>query len=234
MMDYLLIERVLSGTESAAKSNAKERDFCAKYKPAFDIGRMAHRFTQGYYAHQALIDAGSDERANALVETTGTVARKDGTKHVFDMRHYLDYGRTAIVDDLQQVWLIGALIAAGDRLESSQPYYLSRAPLLEFVFHLRNAAAHGGGFHFTTRSGNPRGIERLKRYEAHNKEAQHRTADFEIMPSVEGLPLFAFMGAADVIDVLTLVEIYLTRIRERINSGELLDDGSLVVRPPRP
>jgi len=111
-MDCLLIERVLSGTESAASLNAEERDFCVKYKPAFDIGRMAHRFAQGYYAHQAMIDAGSDERANALIETVGTVARKDGTKHVFDMQHYLDYGRTAVVADLQQIWLIGALTDA--------------------------------------------------------------------------------------------------------------------------
>jgi len=134
---------------------------------------------------------------------------------------------------LQRVWLIGALIAVGDALEASDPYYLSRAPLLELIFHLRNAAAHRGRFHFTI-NGQPRGIKRLKRYDAHNKEAQHRTTDFEITPIMEALPLFDFMGPADVIDVLTGVEIYLTRIRERINSSELLDDGSLVVRSPRP
>jgi hypothetical protein len=229
MNDYLLIESVLSGTEPAEKLNALERNFCAKYKLNFEIGRMAGRLAQGYFAHKALIDMATDPRADALVAAVGDVSRKDGTKHTFDMRHYLDYGRTEIVDDVQRVWLIGSLIALGDKFDEATPRYLSRSPLLELVYHLRNAAAHGSKFHFLDF-----GIERLKRYEAHNKEAQVKSAVFEVTPNLDKMGLFDFIGPGDVLDVLQSVEVYLTRIRERRQSGELSDDGVLAVRPPHP
>jgi len=228
MNDYLLIERVLSGTAPIDKLNATEQNFCVRYGPVFEIGRMAGRMARGYYAHKTLIDVASDPRANALVADTGGVPRKDGTKHVYDMRHYLEYGRTAIVDDLERIWLSGALIAVGDQLDASKPRYLSRAPLLELVYHLRNAAAHGNKFHLLEA-----GVKRLKRYEAHNKEAQVKNSNFEIKPDTKGPLLFEFMKPGDVLDILQSVEVYLTRIRERRKSGELLDDGSLVVRLPR-
>lgn len=229
MNDYLLIERVLSGVVPVDKLNTAEKDFCAKYGPVFEIGRIAGRMAQGYYAHKTLIEVASDPRANALVADTGGVTRKDGTKHVYDMHHYLDYGRTAIVDDLERIWLSGALIAVGDKLDASKPRYLSRAPLLELIYHLRNAAAHGNKFHLLKN-----GIDCLKRYEAHNKEALVKTSEFEIKPDTKGPLFFDFMGPGDVLDILQSVEVYFTRIRERRKSGELLDDGSLVVRPPRP
>jgi hypothetical protein len=62
--DYLLIERVLLGTEPADKLDAQEREFCAKYKPAFEIGRMAGRLAQGYLAHGALYHAGLRSNGN--------------------------------------------------------------------------------------------------------------------------------------------------------------------------
>ena len=229
MSDYLLIEKVLSGTEPADKLNAQERNFCAKYKPTFEIGRMAGRLAQGYFAHKALIDVATDPHAHAVVAAVGDVSRKDGTKHTFDMRHYLGYGRTEIVDDVGRVWLIGALIAVGDKFDAATPRYLSRAPLLELVYHLRNAAAHGSKFHFLDF-----GTVRLKQYEAHNKEAQVKSAVFEVTPNLDKTGLFDFMGPGDVLDVLQSVEVYLTRIRERRQSGELSGDGVLAVRPTRP
>jgi hypothetical protein len=64
-------------------------------------------------------------------------------------------------------------------------------------------------------------------------EARRMAANFA-KPDTNGLLLFDFMGPGDVLDVLQSVEVYLTRIRERRQSGELSDDGVLVVRPPRP
>jgi hypothetical protein len=232
MADYLLIERALSGVVPIDKLNTKEREFCAKYRPVFEIGQMAGRMAQGYYAHKALIEVASDPRASSLASPLGDVTRRDGTKHVYDMRHYLDFGRTAIVDDLERIWLVGALIAIGDKL--SDCCYLSHAPLLELIYHLRNGIAHGNKFTFYVGGSKP-GLDRLRKYEAHNKEAQVKGAEFEIVPAVEGRAvLFDFMGPGDVLDLLQSVEVYFTRIRERRASGELLDDATLVVRSSRP
>lgn len=229
--DYLLIERALSGVAPIDKLSASEKDFCVKYKSVFEIGQIAGRMAQGYYAHKTLIEVASNP-ASSVVSTLGDVTRKDGTKHVFDMRHYLDYGRSAIVDDLERVWLVGALIAVGDKLSDFK--YLSRAPLLELVYHLRNGIAHGNKFTFQVRGRKP-GLDRLRKYEAHNKEAHVKAAQFEITPGLEGQTvLFDFMGPGDFLDVLKSVEVYFTRIRERLASGELLDNGTLVRRLPRP
>jgi hypothetical protein len=126
--------------------------------------------------------------------------------------------------------LAGALIAIGDALSNITPYYLSRAPLLELLFHLRNGVAHGNKFNLTKK-----GLRRLHEYDAHNGEAQIKTRMFQIRPTLKGQSmLFDFMGPGDFLDLLQSVEVYLTRIRERRASGELLDDGTLVVRQPRP
>jgi hypothetical protein len=93
--------------------------------------------------------------------------------------------------------------------------YLTRTPLLELVRHLRNAVAHGGKF-------NIKHPQQLARYPAHNRDAGIKATVFEITPQLNGCEvLFDFIGAADVLDVLASVEIYLTRIREREAAGEL-------------
>jgi hypothetical protein len=215
MIDYLLIERALMGSLPLDQLNSDEKDFCDNYRSIFEIGRLAHRMAQGYYAHKVAIEVAKDPRADALVSSADDgVSRKDGTGHVYNRQHYLDYARAnpEMVDDLKRVWLVGSLIAVGDALSDHD--YLTRAPLLELIYHLRNGVAHGNMFTFKVGQDTP-GLRRLKKAPANNGQARVKTAEFAIHGNLEGEHiLFDFMDAGDVLDLLMSVEIYLTRIRE--------------------
>jgi hypothetical protein len=212
------------GSLEVNELNSEEADFCRKYRPAFEIGRMAARMYQGYYAHKAAIEIANSPGANGLIPNQsppgqavpiGEVFRRDGTGHVYDFRHYLDYARTNphMADDLERVWIIGALIAVGDALDKRG--YLNRVPLLELVRHLRNGIAHGNAFNIK----NP---DQLAKFPAHNREALVKSAAFEITAQLNGkIVLFDFMVPADILDLLMSVETYLTRIRERHAAKEL-------------
>lgn len=121
-LNYLLIERALSGSLPIDQLNPEEREFSQKYKPAFQVGRLAHRMAQGYYAHTAAIEVAKGPHAKALASETplgqiaSYVTRKDGTQHTFDLPHYLSQAHTnpEIVDELPRVWLVGSLLAVGD------------------------------------------------------------------------------------------------------------------------
>jgi hypothetical protein len=116
---------------------------------AFDIGKMAHRMAEGYYIHLAAIQVARDPRAIALspnaapgqIVPVGYVFRKDDIPHAFHFTHYLD--RTGsdpdMFDDLNRLWLVGALLAVGDAL--SRHGYFDHAPELELLRHLRNGVA---------------------------------------------------------------------------------------------
>jgi hypothetical protein len=182
---------------------------------AFDIGQTTERLAQGYYMHWAAIRVASHPRAVALspngqIVPVGYVGRKDGTRHVFDFKHYLALAgnHPAMVDDLERVWLVGALLTLGDALQAND--YFDHAPELELLYHLRNGVAHGNLFHLTDS-----GRRRLTRYPAHNRLAWVRSdskAEFEITPNQQGQPvLFDFMGPGDVLDLLMSVGLYLIR-----------------------
>jgi len=186
---------------------------------------------QGYYAHTAAIEIAKGPHAKALASETplgqisSYVSRNDGTQHTFDLPHYLGQAHTnpEIVDELPRVWLVGSLLAVGDAL--SDVRYLDHSPLLELVRHLRNGIGHGNKFTFIQGKKTP-GLDQLKKFPAHNKQAKIRGAEFQIDGSLEGHQvLFDFMGPGDVLDLLQSVEVYLTRIRERHAAGEL--DGLL-------
>jgi hypothetical protein len=183
---------------------------------AFNIGQMAERIAQGYYVHLAAIEVARDPRAVALspkVEPgkrvpVGYVRRKDGTPYEFHFNHYLSQARNnpAIVDDLDRLWLVGALLAIGDELEKEN--YFDHAPELELLRHLRNGVAHGNTFRIKPK--------RLARFPAHNRLALVRSdtnAEFEITPNLEKqCVLFDFMGPGDVLDLLSSVGLYLIRM----------------------
>jgi hypothetical protein len=102
---------------------------------------------------------------------------------------------------------MGALLTMGDELSGHK--YFDRAPVLELVYHLRNAVAHGNRFNITDK-----GRERLEQHQAHNRSAPVKSpidTVFEITPYLSGPLLFDFMGAADVIDLLQSVEVYLSK-----------------------
>jgi hypothetical protein len=145
-LDYLLIERALSGVLPLDQLNSEEKDFCHKYKPVFDIGRLAHRIAQGYYAHILAIEVARDPRSKELISTIpegeaipiGYVFRRDGTKHTYSSQYYIDYlNSPAIVDDLARTWLVSSLLAVGDALSAydylNHALYLSLSITLEMV-----------------------------------------------------------------------------------------------------
>lgn len=100
-LNYLAIERALSGVLPLDELNSEEKEFCWTYKAIFEIGRMAERMAQGYYAHVMAIEVARNPHSKDLVSTipngqsvpVGYVIRNDGTKHTFDSHHYLDYLR---------------------------------------------------------------------------------------------------------------------------------------------
>src|ERR1700722_12748915 len=233
-LDYLRVERALAGNLPVNELNSEERDFCENYQPAFEIGRMAGRMAQGYYAHKAAIEVAKDPRADGFIPAelrvgqavpVGDVMRKDGSGHVYDFRYYLAYARTnsEMARDLDRVWIVGSLVAVGGALEKRD--YLTRAPLFELLRHLRNGVAHGNAFNIE----NP---DKLKKFPAHNRQARVKTTEFEITSDLDGQPvLFDYMRAGDALDLLMSIEAYLTRIRERRQSGELHDLVDAVTRP---
>ena len=184
---------------------------------AWDISQMAQRMSDGYFMHLAVIQVATDPRAVVLspnvepgqMVPVAYVHRKDGTRHVFHFTHYLaEAGKNpAMVDDLDRVWLAGALLAIGDALKRCG--YFDRAPELELLRHLRNGVAHGNSF----RIDKPK---ELAKFPAHNRLASVRSdrkAVFEITQSLQNQPvLFDFMGPGDVLDVLMSVAIYLNRM----------------------
>jgi hypothetical protein len=229
--DYLRIERALSGTVPLGELNAADREFCSKFQPAFSIGRLAGRMAQGYYADKTALEIAKDPRSDSLIPpitvpaavAVGRVMRKDGTGHAYSIPHYLEYARSnpEMAHDLERVWIAGALLAVGDALKKLR--YLDRAPLLELLRHLRNGVAHGNRFHIEK-------PEQLKKFPAHNRQARHNYIEFEITPQLQGQPLlFDFMGPADALDVLSSIELYLTHIRELVQTGHL--NGLLKVLP---
>jgi hypothetical protein len=218
--DYLRIERALSGILAISELNPEEASFCTRYRPAFEIGRLAGRMSEGFYAHKTAFGlARRPDAANLIADgkdpPVDYVLRKDGTHHVYDVSHYLDYAcsNPQMAHELERVWINGALIAVGDAL--SKVEYLNRAPLLELLRHLRNGVAHGNTFNIV----NP---GQLTRYPAHNRAARMKADCFEITARLHGTAvLFDFMGPADILDALKSIEVYLTRIRERHAANEL-------------
>jgi hypothetical protein len=185
----------------------------------FAVGRMAHRLASGYYAFLVGQYVAANPKAiNSLPpptsigqSPTGDIARKDGSFHTFDLRYYLDLLREdqSLQTDFARAWAAGVLLNLSDELSKPEHRYFDHAPILELVYHLRNAVAHGNRF-----SLNANGLKRLTKYPAHNRLAAVKSplgTIYEIDPSLTGRVLFDFMGAADIIDILQSVEIDLCR-----------------------
>jgi hypothetical protein len=111
--------------------------------------------------------------------------------------------------DFLRTWALGALLTLGDELDKPEHKYFDHAPILELVYHLRNGIAHGNRFTITES-----GKKRLAKFAAHNRHAVVKSPKgtvYEITPNLKGPVLFDFIGAADVIDLLQSVEVYLSR-----------------------
>jgi hypothetical protein len=181
------------------------------------VGRLAQNLASGYYAFVvAHLVAVNPRSINSLPpakalgrDPEGELKRKDGTFHTLNLRFYLDRLRTE--RDLQGLflrsWATSAILMLGDELKGYN--YFDHAPILELVYHLRNGMAHGNRFN-TDKSGKTR----LAKHPAHNRHAVVKSplgTVYEITPNLSGPVLFEFIGAADVIDLLQSVEVYLSR-----------------------
>jgi hypothetical protein len=182
---------------------------------ACHVGQLAHHMLRGYLAHIAAVRSVPRVDSNALLRLIADwpsdfVQRKDGTKWSFDTQDALvDLADKTIDAELPRVWLTGSLLALGDALKEHG--YFDHAPALELVYHLRNGIAHGNHFNFT-----PSGLDRLKKYPAHNRDAWFRKMIFEIAPALNGQAiLFEFMGAGDVLDLLSSVRAHLSDLTRR-------------------
>ena len=189
---------------------------------AGQIGQLAERLAQGYNAHSAAITVACHPKAVELAPSIlpghlvsiGFVRRKDGTEHAFHFTHYLKMvaADPQIADELPRVWLSGSLLTIGDALARHR--YFDHAPILELVYHLRNAIAHGNHFKFTTR-----GLERLKKHPAHNRDAFIQgdlKQIFEITSDLEGTCLlFDYLGPGNVLDILMSVGHHLLTLPAR-------------------
>jgi hypothetical protein len=196
----------------------KDREALMKAnQAAFDTGQLAERMAQGYYMHSAAVHVATDPRAMNLAPATtpghivpvSSVARKDGTQHVFHFTHFLSQARDnpALADDLGRVWLVGSLLSVGDALGDND--YFDRAPELELMRHLRNGIAHGNKFRIDKPAS-------LAKFPAHNRLAWIRSDNqsvFEISANLQGQPvLYDFMGPGDVLDLLMSIGLYLVRM----------------------
>jgi hypothetical protein len=175
---------------------------------AAKVAQLARNMAAGYAAHIAAIRLAPRVSDKALVRLIAdypidSVQRKDGTKWSFDMQDALVSAvvNQAIAEEFPRVWLTGSLLAVGDALKGND--YFDHAPELELVRHLRNGIAHGNRF----------AIQKLT-YPAHNRDAAfHTNTIFEIKPKLNGQSvLFDFMGAGDVLDLLSSVAAHLDRI----------------------
>ena len=182
-----------------------------------EVSQTAQRLASGYYAFLvAQLVAANPDSINSLppakalgADPTGEIKRKDRTAHILNLRHYLDLFREdhSVQREVLRTWAIGALLTLGDELSAHD--YFDRAPELELVYHLRNGVAHGNRFNITDR-----GRRRLAGHPAHNRSAAVKSpigSVYEITPTLAGPVLFDFMGAADIIDLLQSVEVYLSK-----------------------
>jgi hypothetical protein len=176
------------------------------------VARMAHHLATGYYAfvvaHHVAVNPQS---INSLspAHPTGKLERKDGTAHTLDLRYYLDLLREdhSLQGDFLRLWATGSLLTLS--VELLKHRYFDRAPILEFVYHLRNGVAHGNRFYI-----DDKGKRRLAKYPAHNLYAAVKSplgTLYEITPNQTGPVLFDFMGAADVIDLLQSIKVHLSQ-----------------------
>jgi hypothetical protein len=181
------------------------------------VGQMAQQLASGYCAFLVgHLVAVNPQSINSLPPTkvlgedpTGEIKRKDGTSHTLNLRFYLDLLREdqGLQGHFLRAWATGALLMLGDELARHR--YFDHAPILELVYHLRNGMAHGNRFNI-----DDRGKNRLAVHEAHNRKAAVKSplgTVYEITPSLTGPILFDFIGAADVIDLLQSVEVYLSQ-----------------------
>ena len=193
------------------------------------MGQLAQELFIGFMAYTAsshVLDRPeiADATIAALVASNrgpaavpiGHILRADGSEIAYDLTHAIRNVRltSSYRDAYDRLWLAGALLALGDRLDDED--YFDRGPELEFVRHLRNGIAHGNKFHFLhgepLRPAHFTGPER-RLLPGGGETQPGNVITREITAALEGEPvLFDFIGAGDVCDLLMFVSSRLGRM----------------------
>jgi hypothetical protein len=183
---------------------------------AIDLGHKLITLAHGYYSHTAAVELSLNKdilctirpQLNNLWEPVGEARKKNGGSHQFLKMAWLEHDQFNhhIRDELDRIWLTGALIYSGDALGNKG--HFGHAPCLELIYHLRNAAAHNNRFMFTEG-----GRKRLSKHPAHTRDGPSgypTNSIFEITPDLEGtLLMWEFMEAGDILDALKTAGYYL-------------------------
>ena len=180
---------------------------------AVELGHKLITLAYGYYSHASALDIAFNkpilrniENSMILFDKVGIARRKNGEMHQFSKLACLahDGFNIHIKDEMDRVWLTGALIFAGDSL--SRFKYFDRSPGLEIVRHLRNAAAHNNRFQID----NP---NQLVKFPAHTKLSTRGfpvSSVFEITSDLDGkFLMWEYMEAGDILDIIISAGYYL-------------------------
>jgi hypothetical protein len=178
---------------------------------AHAIAALADRLREDFLAVHAGMQVALLPNAGDLLPDDGPGWRvptirvsPDGLGTTYHWRHYLQrLAEPEVRDRVDRDISGGGLIRLGDALDAEG--YFDRAPILEFVRHLRNAIAHGNRFEITP-------PERLNKHPAHTGNAPERTdkRTWEITADLHGKPcLFDFIDADGVLTIYYFVATYL-------------------------
>ena len=189
--------------------------------------QVCQTLTLGFRAYHAAMTAapGAEfflpppERGATVYE--GKILNSEGHPQIrYDQAAFLREAATIPIDAWSAIYWSGALITLGDAL--SEHDYFDHAPVLEMIYHLRNAVAHGNRF-------NVGDSQRFRMHPAHTRSTQlvrpGSDEPYVIDLSLNGMRcLFDFIDPAQLLGLLQFVTQHLGRL-----AGN--PDGSTVPAP---
>jgi hypothetical protein len=179
------------------------------------VSKLALDLVTGYYAYVSAISIAMDKRADKLIPEVlpnqivpvGFVKSKgDPLAHTFDFKFYLEQARENefVINQLERVYLSGALLSIGDALIDHKYFNNFHSPIFQLIRHLRNGIAHGNKFDI-------RNPQELLDHPAHDSVPQnHNPTKFQVTRELNGTNvLFDFMEPGDILNVLHQVGFHL-------------------------
>ncbi len=179
------------------------------------VSKLALDLVTGYYAYVSAISIAMDIRSDKLIPEVlpnqivpvGFVKSKcDPLAHSFNFKFYLEQARENkfVINQLERVYLSGALLSIGDALIDHKYFNDFHSPIFQLIRHLRNGIAHGNKFDI-------RNPQELIDHPAHDRVPQnHNPTKFQITHELNGTNvLFDFMEPGDILNTLHQVGFHL-------------------------
>lgn len=177
--------------------------------------KLAHDLVAGYFAYASAISIAKDKRSDKLIPEVlpnqivpvGFVKSKDNPAgHTFDFKFYLEHVRENqfVMNQLERVYLSGALLTIGDTLIEHKYFNDFHSPIFQLIRHLRNGIAHGNKFDI-------RYPQELVDHPAHDRVPQnYNSTKFQVTPELNGTNvLFDFMEPGDILNLFHQVGFHL-------------------------